>query len=73
MILLFFSFLIMMDSLLSSPALIGHSAQTKKLVKTYAKEGYRQAAYYTKRGVRSAARGLTIAAAVYSKFDVAGS
>ena len=48
------------------------SAETQKLVKMYAKEGYRQVAYYTKRGLRSAATGFTIARAIANKLDVAG-
>lgn len=48
------------------------SAETQKLVKMYAKEGYRQVAYYTKRGLRSAATGFTIARAIANKLDIAG-
>ena len=48
------------------------SAETQKLVKMYAKEGFRQVSHYTKRGIRSAATGFTIASTIVRKFDVAG-
>ena len=49
------------------------SAETRKLVKMYAKEGYRQVSHYTKRGLRTAATGLTIATTIARKLDIAGS
>lgn len=48
------------------------SSETQKLVKMHAKEGFRQVSYYTKRGIRSAATGFTIASTIVRKFDVAG-
>ena len=56
-----------------APAATLASAETRKFVKMYAKEGYRQVSHYTKRGLRTAARGLTIATTIARKLDVAGS
>ena len=53
-------------------AVVKPSAQTQKLVKMYAKEGYRQVAHYTKRGLRTAATGFTIASTIVRKMDVGG-
>ena len=55
-----------------APAATLASAETRKFVKMYAKEGYRQVSHYTKRGLRTAARGLTIATTIARKLDVAG-
>jgi len=57
---------------LRPPPLSPCSDTTQKLAKMYAKEGYRQVSYYTKRGLRSAATAATIASTVLRKFDVAG-
>ena len=53
-------------------AVVTPSDETRKLIKMYSKEGFRQVKYYTKRGLRSAATGFTIASAVLRKLDVAG-
>ena len=50
-------------------AVVTPSDETRKLIKMYSKEGFRQVKYYTKRGLRSAATGFTIASAVLRKLD----
>lgn len=64
--------LLVMPLPLRPPPLSPCSDATQKLAKMYAKEGYRQVSYYTKRGLRSAATAATIASTVLRKFDVAG-